>query len=195
MPSIAPITLASFPTKRTHENVLTLSQLATLCQTPSHLSLPKRQDKVKEVVLLMGFLGLRVSEAINFTWKTKLIQNQLAFIVCGKGNKQREVFNLLNNSYISLKAKSLLADQWTKISRIAIWKYLQKKSQELHLPWTITPHTLRRSFASILHYDFHLEPPSIQQLLGHSQFQTTERYLKKDTRFLLSSLQRKGFLL
>ena len=181
--------------KRTQENVLTLSQLATLCQTPSHLSLPKRQDKVKEVVLLMGFLGLRVSEAINFTWKTKLIQNQPAFIVCGKGNKQRAVFNLLNNSYLALKAKSPLADQWTKISRVAIWKYLKRKSQELNLSWTITPHTLRRSFASILHYDFHLEPPSIQQLLGHSQFQTTERYLKKDTRFLLSSLQRKGFLL
>ncbi len=183
------------PAKRTQENVLTLSQLATLCQTPSHLTLPKRQDKVKEVVLLMGFLGLRVSEAINFTWKTKLVGDKTAFLVCGKGKKERAVFNLLNNSYISLKAKSPLADQWTKISRIAIWKYLQKKSQELNLPWTITPHTLRRSFASILHYDFHLEPPSIQQLLGHSQFQTTERYLKKDTRFLLSSLQRKGFLL
>jgi len=186
----APIT----PAKHVQENVLTLSQLTTLCQTPSHLSLPKRQDKVKEVVLLMGYLGLRVSEAINFPWKTKLIQNQLAFIVCGKGKKERAVFNVLNNAYIALKAKSPLADQWTKISRIAIWKYLQKKSQELNLSWTITPHTLRRSFASILHYDFHLEPPSIQQLLGHSQFQTTERYLKKDTRFLLSSLQRKGFL-
>ena len=191
----SPLIIPSSPTKRTQENVLTLSQLATLCQTPSHLSLPKRQDKVKEVVLLMGFLGLRVSEAINFTWKTKLVENQPAFIVGGKGNKQRAVFNLLNNSYLALKAKSLLADQWTKISRVAIWKYLQKKSQELNLSWTITPHTLRRSFASILHYDFHLEPPSIQQLLGHSQFQTTERYLKKDTRFLLSSLQRKGFLL
>ena len=142
----------------------------------------------------MGFLGLRVSEAINFTWKTKLVEDKPAFVVCGKGQKQRDVFNVLNNSYISLKAHKKDPDQWTKISRIAIWKYLQKKSQELNLPWTITPHTLRRSFASILHYDFHLEPPAIQQLLGHSQFQTTERYLKKDTRFLLNSLQRKGFL-
>ena len=189
-----PSTIPSLPLKRVQENVLTLSQLATLCQTPSHLTLPKRNDKVKEVVLLMGFLGLRVSEAINFTWKTKLVQNQLAFIVHGKGQKQRDVFNVLNNSYISLKSQKKEPDHWTKISRIAIWKYLQKKSQELNLPWTITPHTLRRSFASILHYDFHLEPPAIQQLLGHSQFQTTERYLKKDTRFLLNSLQRKGFL-
>jgi hypothetical protein len=53
--------------KKNTEPVLTLSQLATLVQTPSHLSLPKRNDKVKEVVLLMAYLGLRVSEAINFT--------------------------------------------------------------------------------------------------------------------------------
>ena len=59
----------------------------------------------------------------------------------------------------------------------------------------ITPHTLRRSFASILHYDLHCEAPAIQQLLGHSHFATTERYLKKDSRFLLSSLQRKGLML
>jgi site-specific recombinase XerD len=143
----------------------------------------------------MGFLGLRVSEAIHFPWKTKLVDNQLAFSVYGKGKKERDIFNLLNNAYISLKAKSLVQDCWTKISRIAIWKYLQKKSLELNLDWTITPHTLRRSFASILHYDFHIESPAIQQLLGHSQFSTTERYLKKDTRFLLNSLQRKGFLL
>ena len=185
-----------FP-KKVQEPVLSLSQLTTLCQTPSHLTLPKRKDKVKEVVILMGFLGLRVSEAINFTWQTKLVGNKAAFVVQGKGNKERLVFNLLNNSYIALKnqSKKLCPDQWTKISRVAIWKYLQKQSLELNFPFSITPHTLRRSFASILHYDFHLEPPAIQQLLGHSQFQTTERYLKKDTRFLLNSLQRKGFMI
>jgi hypothetical protein len=64
---ITPAPISPIPHKRTQENVLTLSQLSTLCQTPSHLTLPKRNDKVKEVVLLMGFLGLRVSEAINFT--------------------------------------------------------------------------------------------------------------------------------
>ena len=144
-----PSTIPSLPLKRTQENVLTLSQLSTLCQTPSSIHLPKRNDKVKEVVLLMGFLGLRVSEAINFTWKTKLVEDKPAFIVRGKDQKQRDVFNLLNNSYIALKSQKKDPDHWTKISRIAIWKYLQKKSQELNLPWTITPHTLRRSFASI----------------------------------------------
>lgn len=182
--------------KKTQEQVLTLTQLTALCQTPSGLHLPYRHDKLLECVLLMGFLGLRVSEAINFTWTQIPVEGKSAFLVHGKGNKQRLVFNLLNHPYILKKAKSPPGqDKWTKISRMAIWKYLQKKSQELNLTWTITPHTLRRSFASILHYDFHLESPSLQQLLGHSQFQTTERYLKKDTRYLLNSLQRRGFMI
>src|SRR5688572_2182406 len=92
--------------KKQNESTLTFQQLTELAQTPSHLSLPKRHDKVKEVVLLMGYLGLRVSEAINFTWQTKLVENKLALVVQGKGNKERLVFNCLNNSYISLKSRS-----------------------------------------------------------------------------------------
>jgi len=53
------------PKKQT-EQVLSLTQLQALCQTPSSIHLPKRHDKLLECVLLMAFLGLRVTEAINF---------------------------------------------------------------------------------------------------------------------------------
>ena len=181
--------------KRTNENVLTFTELTALCQIPSNPSLPKKNDKLLECILLMAYLGLRVSEAINFTWQQVPVENKQAFVVLGKGNKQRLVFNLLNNAYIAKKSKSILSKSPWTISRMAIWNYLQKKSQDLKLNWTITPHTLRRSFASILQYDLNLEAPVIQQLLGHSHFRTTERYLKKDPRFLLTNLQRKGFLI
>lgn len=183
-------------TKKQLDQVLNLAQIKALCLTPTSLHLEQRHDKLLETVLLMAYLGLRVSEAINFTWQQVPVENKQAFIVNGKGNKQRLVFNLLNNSYLTKKAKSNLAKVQSKsISRIAVWNYLQKKSKELNLTWTITPHTLRRSFASILHYDLGLDASSIQQLLGHSQFRTTECYLKKDVRFLLTNLQRKGFCL
>ena len=183
-------------TKKQTEQVLNFTQIQALCLAPANLHLPHRHDKLLETVLLMGYLGLRVSEAITFTWQTVPVEDKTAFLVNGKGNKQRLVFNLLNNSYIAKKAKSDPAkDQWKTISRIAVWDYLKRKSPELNLTWTITPHTLRRSFASILHYDLGLDASSIQQLLGHSQFRTTEKYLKKDVRFLLTNLQRKGFCL
>lgn len=181
--------------KKVQEQVLTFNELQAICQIPSHPSLPKKNDKLLECILLMSFLGLRVSESINFTWQQIPVEDKRAFVVNGKGNKQRLVFNLLNNAYITKKTKTNISEnQWT-ITRMAIWKYLQKKSKAMKLNWTITPHTLRRSFASILQYDLTIEAPVIQQLLGHSQFRTTERYLKKDPRFLLTNLQRKGFLL
>ena len=181
--------------KKQLDQVLSLSQIQSLCQTPTNLHCLQRNDKLLETVLLMAYLGLRVSEAINFTWEQLPVNDKNAFLVLGKGNKQRLVFNLLNNSYIVKKAKTIIKDHWKTISCIAVWQYLQKKSKELNLTWTITPHTLRRSFASILHYDLGLDSSSIQQLLGHSLFRTTEKYLKKDPRFLLTNLQRKGFLL
>lgn len=181
--------------KRTNENVLTFNELSALCQIPSHPALPKKNDKLLETIILMSFLGLRVSEAINFTWQQIQVENKPALVVLGKGQKQRLVFNLLNNSYIAKKSKQISAENHWTISRMAIWNYLQKKSSQMKLNWTITPHTLRRSFASILQYDLNIEAPVIQQLLGHSHFATTERYLKKDPRFLLTNLQRRGFLI
>jgi hypothetical protein len=59
--------LGSFSRKRVQEKVLTFTELTALCQLPSHPSLPKKNDKLLECVILMCFLGLRVSEAINFT--------------------------------------------------------------------------------------------------------------------------------
>ena len=53
--------------KKIQEQVLTFNELQALCQIPSNPFLPKKNDKLLECVLLMSFLGLRVSEAINFT--------------------------------------------------------------------------------------------------------------------------------
>src|SRR3954452_5819414 len=108
-------------TKKQTDQVLNFAQIQALCLPPANLHLPQRHDKLLETVLLMGYLGLRVSEAINFTWQQILVENKTAFLVQGKGNKQRLVFNLLNNSYISKKSKlDSSKDKWKTISRIAV---------------------------------------------------------------------------
>jgi hypothetical protein len=53
--------------KKVQEQVLNLAQIKALCITPSNLHCQQRHDKLLETVLLMAYLGLRVSEAINFT--------------------------------------------------------------------------------------------------------------------------------
>ena len=53
--------------KKQLEQVLNYQQLQTLVITPTNLYCLQRNDKLLETVLLMAYLGLRVSEAINFT--------------------------------------------------------------------------------------------------------------------------------
>src|SRR3954451_8087683 len=107
--------------KKQLDQVLNFTQIQVLCQAPSHFHLPQRHDKLLETVLLMGYLGLRVSEAINFTWQQIPVENKTAFLVQGKGHKQRLVFNLLNHSYITKKSKlDPSKDKWKTISRIAV---------------------------------------------------------------------------
>ena len=95
--------------QKAQEQVLTFTELQALVQIPSNPSLPRKNDKLLECILLMAYLGLRVSEAINFTWQQIPVENKQAFVVLGKGNKQRLVFNLLNNAYINKKRKSILS--------------------------------------------------------------------------------------
>ena len=53
--------------QKVQEQVLTFTELSALSQIPSHPSLPKKNDKLLECILLMAYLGLRVSEAIKFS--------------------------------------------------------------------------------------------------------------------------------
>ena len=73
--------------KKQQEKVLIFTELTALCQTPSSPTLPKKNDKLLECVLLMAYLGLRVSEAIKFSWQQVKVEDKEAFVVNGKGNK------------------------------------------------------------------------------------------------------------
>jgi site-specific recombinase XerD len=53
--------------KKQLDQVLSYQQMQTLVITPSNLYCSQRNDKLLETVLLMAYLGLRVSEAINFS--------------------------------------------------------------------------------------------------------------------------------
>ncbi|CAI2162048.1 11665_t:CDS:2 [Funneliformis geosporum] len=70
--------------KRINENVLTFTELSALSQIPSHPALPKKNDKLLECILLMAYLGLRVSEAIKFSWQQVKVEDKEAFVVLGK---------------------------------------------------------------------------------------------------------------
>ncbi len=133
--------------------------------------------------LILDFLlytGLRVSELVSIRhsdFQTNNYTNSLK--VLGKGNKVRYIcipefltkyFNTKKKSYLfgSVKGKKLLTKKVQRIIRIRVEKSGIKKN--------ITPHTFRRSFATLLNKK-QVRLTTIQQLLGHTDINTTVAYI------------------
>jgi integrase/recombinase XerC len=142
--------------------------------------------------LLYG-CGLRISEALALKVKD-LSQDFL--IVRGKGNKERKVplietiikhisnylilcpFTLEENDFIFIGKQGKVLNPGVFQRQI---RYLRN---QLNLPQTVTPHAFRHSFAThILTNGGDLK--SIQELLGHQDLKTTQKYTKIDAKHLL----------
>jgi integrase/recombinase XerD len=67
-----------------------------------------------------------------------------------------------------------LTEAWVRIM-------LKRKVGKAGIGKNITPHTFRRSFATLL-YQKGAQLMTIQKLLGHSSVQTTEGYIMNDTK-------------
>lgn len=97
------------------------------------------------------------------------------YLLRGKRNKERWV-------YISPEAiKELKKRNWqpNKVNRINFFNFLQQVKQELDIQDNIelTPHTLRRSFATYNAISG-MPLPVLQKVLGHSKISTTALYIK-----------------
>jgi integrase/recombinase XerD len=132
--------------------------------------------------------GCRASEVVGL----KLIDVNLdaAFLKCfGKGNKQR-VVPLGQPAVRSLRAYLQGASpnereyvftsrSGRQLTRIMLWKLVKKYCQRAGLPNTVSPHTLRHSFAThVLVGGADLR--TVQELLGHASIQTTQHYTHVD---------------
>ena len=132
--------------------------------------------------LLLDFLfysGVRINELVNIKHSDWQI-NQLK--VHGKGNKVRfvllrdflvEYFNPRSNDYLFLNQRG------NPIKAEYIRWLLKARAKKAGIKKNITPHTFRRSFATWLYHNG-AQLLTIQQLLGHSSVQTTEKYIQYD---------------
>jgi integrase/recombinase XerD len=146
--------------------------------------------------------GLRVSELVNLEI-SKVYFNEQYLIVEGKGSKQR----LVPMSEVAIeRIKEYMAEVRSKIevkpgednilflnrrgsrlTRQMIFTIIRRLAAAADIKKTISPHTLRHSFAThLLEGGANLR--AIQQMLGHESIATTEIYLHLDTGMLRSQI-------
>ncbi|CAG8755404.1 9380_t:CDS:2, partial [Ambispora leptoticha] len=116
--------------------------------------------------------GLRVNEAINFDLSAKNKQG-LYRIEKPKGKKERLV-------YVPKQViRELRKHNWksNQTNRHNFYHFLRKIKRELNLSaeTELSPHTLRRAFATY-HAESGMPLPLLQKLLGHSSIRTTALY-------------------
>ncbi len=182
--------------KRNYPDVLTERQMFKLLDSiDTDTALGYRN---KAMIELMYASGLRVSEVINltvhdFSWNESMVK------VSGKGNKQRVVpvaeisMEFVRNYFVSyrpliLKTKHtdifFLNKFGNKLTRMGIWKILQKLALNANIKTKISPHTIRHSFAThLLERGANLRV--IQLLLGHESINTTQIYTNIDTKYII----------
>lgn len=171
---------------------LDASDLSRLLEAPSKSDAPEILKARDRAILELFFsTGLRVSELANL----KIDQvnlNRNEFTVRGKGDKTRVVF-LSNQAKHYLREylkgrqddspflfvrhdRAKKADAETgPITPRSIERLVQYYSAAAGIPKTVTPHTLRHSFATDLLMNG-ADIRSVQAMLGHASITTTQIY-------------------
>lgn len=168
---------------------LTLDQVDALLQAPDvKTDLGMRDRAILEVLYATG---LRVSELANL--KLSEVHVALGFLsTIGKGNKERIVplgeeatywleryFQEVRPSFQRAgktdSAAVFLTQRGKAFTRQGIWKTLNKYVQIAQIPFKVSPHMLRHSFATHL-LENGADLRLVQELLGHADISTTQIY-------------------
>jgi len=143
----------------------------------------------KAMLEVLYATGIRVSELVQLN--NEDMHLTMGFLRClGKGNKERIVplgghAVQAVETYI-LEAKPLLVKQGSiealfvnhhgqRLTRQGFWKILKQLALEADIHKSITPHTLRHSFATHL-LENGADLRAVQEMLGHADISTTEIY-------------------
>ena len=168
-------------------DVLEVDEIVALLETPDISKNNGYRDRT--MLELLSATGMRVSELIQL--EVENVNLIMGFVrVFGKGNKERivplgdTVIDFLTK-YIETVRPQLLKKTTTDalflnlhgkpLSRQGIWKMIKQTGIKANINKTLTPHTLRHSFATHL-LENGADLRAVQEMLGHSDISTTQLY-------------------
>lgn len=183
-------------TERKLPSVLSFLEIDELLQSPN----VKEKFGLRDKAMLELFYssGLRVSELINLKI-SDLYFSDGVIRVLGKGSKQRIIpigssavkwireYMKTLRPLLEKKMKSeniiFLNNRGTKLSRMGVWKIVDKYVKAAKIEKEFHPHTFRHSFATHL-LEGGADLRAVQEMLGHADISTTQIYTHIDREFV-----------
>ena len=151
-------------------------------------------NKSRLIIMMLYASGLRVSELVNMKWADLELDEKIAWVRKGKGSKDRMIIlsESLVKSFKQLQQVSeyLFPGRKGALTTKNIQKLVKLAASHAKINKKVTPHTLRHSFATHL-LENGTDIRIIQELLGHSNLQTTQIYThisSKQKKLIISPL-------
>jgi integrase/recombinase XerD len=173
--------------------VLSPTMVQRFLESPRPRDTYWRRDRA--LLELLYATGCRASELSNLRCRD-LHLNEGYCLCHGKGGKQRltplgraareAVEDYLQNERSTLAESATSPPEWLLLSRRgrrlrreAIWELVKKYARRAGIPASISPHSLRHSFATHL-LAGGADLRQVQEMLGHASIQTTQIYTHVD---------------
>ncbi|MEG0023898.1 MAG: tyrosine recombinase XerC [Akkermansia sp.] len=185
-----PLEEVALPKKRTHLPVhLNLVQVIELLELPYHVKVPANAPAwlpYRDAAILELFYscGLRLSELVSLN-VTSINHGTQCLRVMGKGSKQRmlpigvpalaAIEAYAQRVPLTRESPLFISRLGNRLGARSIQMLLDKYVRLSSIPFDISPHKLRHTFATHL-LDAGADLRSVQELLGHVSLSTTQIY-------------------
>jgi len=154
----------------------------------------------KAIIEMLYGCGLRVTELVELRLSNIYAETEFIKVV-GKGNKERlvpigsvalkllDIYTTQIRVHLNIKKGHedfiFLNRSGSRLSRISVFNLIKSLAEKSGIHKSISPHTLRHSFATHL-IEGGADLRAVQEMLGHASITTTEIYTHLDRDYLRS---------